>query len=45
MRQSARRRLLGAAISYLGDIATRVAVQLATLPILFAYWPAERVGT
>ena len=45
MRQSARRRLLGAAISYLGGIATRVAVQLATLPILFANWPADRVGT
>ncbi|MDG5750158.1 hypothetical protein P8R33_03465 [Qipengyuania sp. XHP0211] len=45
MRQSARRRLLGAAISYLGGIATRVAVQLATLPILFANWPANRVGT
>ena len=45
MKQSARRRLMGAAISYLGGIATRVAVQLATLPILFANWPADRVGT
>ena len=41
----ARRRLLSAAISYLAGIGTRIAVQLATLPILFASWPSERVGT
>lgn len=45
MHQNAQRRLLGAAISYLGGIAARIVVQLATLPILFASWPANRVGT
>lgn len=45
MRPTAQRRLLGAVISYLMGIATRIAVQLATLPILFASWPTGRVGT
>ncbi|MFA6220461.1 MAG: hypothetical protein WC692_11890 [Erythrobacter sp.] len=42
---SAQRRLIQAILSYLMGIATRIAVQLATLPILFAHWSAERVGT
>ncbi len=44
MAPGARQRLLGAAFSYIVGIGTRVVVQLATLPILFASWSAERVG-
>ncbi|WP_324828381.1 hypothetical protein [Qipengyuania zhejiangensis] len=42
---TAHRRLLQAILSYLLGIAVRIVVQLATLPILFAYWSATRVGT
>jgi hypothetical protein len=45
MAGAAQRRLLQALLSYLMGIATRVIVQLAALPILFAHWSAERVGT
>lgn len=42
---TAQRRLIQALLSYLMGIATRVIVQIAALPILFAHWSAERVGT
>lgn len=39
------RRLVEAFLAYLMGIATRIIVQLATLPILFAHWSAGRVGS
>lgn len=42
---TARKRILRGLAANLASIATRIAVQLATLPIFFASWNAERVGT
>lgn len=42
---SDRRRILRGVAANLASIATRILVQFATLPIFFASWSAERVGT
>lgn len=42
---SDRGRILRGVAANLASIATRIAVQFATLPIFFANWSAERVGT
>ncbi|MBY6129545.1 hypothetical protein KUW15_12550 [Qipengyuania aquimaris] len=42
---SDRRRILRGVAANLASIATRIAVQFATLPIFFAAWDAERIGT
>ena len=44
MQPAANRRLLRGILAFLGTAAMRVAVQVATLPILFAAWSPERVG-
>lgn len=41
---AANRRLARGIAAFLGSAAMRVAVQIATLPILFASWSPERVG-
>lgn len=41
---AANRRLARGIFAFLGSAAMRVAVQVATLPILFASWSPERVG-
>ena len=42
---SSRPRILRGLAANLASIATRIAVQFATLPILFAAWSTERIGT
>lgn len=44
MQPAANRRLLRGILAFLGSAAMRVAVQVATLPLLFAAWSPERVG-
>lgn len=44
MQPAANRRLARGIMAFLGSAAMRVAVQVATLPILFASWSPERVG-
>ncbi|MXO94886.1 hypothetical protein GRI34_00455 [Erythrobacter aquimaris] len=41
---SARQRILRGAAANFGSLATRIAAQFLTLPILFSSWDAERVG-
>lgn len=38
-------RIRNGLLAYFGAIATRILLQFATLPILFAFWHAEQVGT